>query len=149
MNRLVLVAVALLPLLTQQVQLSVEKRGIVIGGSTDFSDAQLQEASKPLRDLFQRFGSCGRCGIPWGATVEHVTKFEFKAPNEPDFIGAKKGCFPLCEKCWQKLESPGKRLPYYEQLFDKWDRDADKYGEDLRKAKEELQVIRDSVTSGN
>jgi hypothetical protein len=32
------------------------------------------------------------------------------------------GVFPLCETCWSEL-TPAERLPFYRQVFDKWNSD--------------------------
>jgi hypothetical protein len=29
-------------------------------------------------------------------------------------------CFPLCEDCWQKLDTATRRLPYYRALWESW-----------------------------
>jgi hypothetical protein len=47
------------------------------------------------------YGGCTRCGDTWNWKAEHVTEFE-----------RGRGCFPLCEECWQSL-TPEQRLPYY------------------------------------
>jgi hypothetical protein len=51
---------------------------------------------------------CFRCETPWLFVPNHTTDYR------PD-----KGCFALCEKCWQEL-TPQQRLPYYRQLWEHW-----------------------------
>ncbi len=51
------------------------------------------------------YSSCGCCGGHWNVVQEHTTRCS-------DY----EGCFPLCEHCWQKLETPEARLPYYKDL---------------------------------
>ncbi len=57
----------------------------------------------------RNYSGCLRCGITWQFVTPHVTSY---TPY--------RGCFPLCEHCWSRLE-PNGRLPYYRQLFDQWD----------------------------
>lgn len=63
-----------------------------------------------LRRKHYMNGSCGRCGTPWPVANYHNTKFCEHG-----------GCFPLCEDCWQELETPEARLPYYRELMKWWD----------------------------
>jgi hypothetical protein len=38
-----------------------------------------------------------------------------------------RGCFPLCETCWQELGTPEARLPFYRKLWNEW---VDEHGMD-------------------
>ena len=58
------------------------------------------------------YGGCGRCGDTWDWKESHTTWFD-------EIEGVGEGCSPLCEACWDKLP-PEQRLPYYEQLVDRW-----------------------------
>lgn len=60
------------------------------------------------RLIYPFYSACGRCGMPWGATKNHVTK-----------VTENRGIFPLCEKCWKDL-TPQERLPYYRKLYESW-----------------------------
>ena len=72
-----------------------------------------------LRKLFGKllqffafgYSTCGRCNIPWKFVKNHVTFFE-----------KNRGCFSLCESCWQEL-SIKERLPFYYDLINKWNED--------------------------
>ena len=55
------------------------------------------------------YSFCMRCGITWKFVKGHSTSF-----TKTD------GCFPLCEYCWNILETPENRLPYYKRLFNEW-----------------------------
>lgn len=61
------------------------------------------------RILSPGYGCCGRCRTTWNFVRHHTT-----------FYTAADGCFPLCEKCWQDLESPEARLPFYRALWSEW-----------------------------
>ena len=65
------------------------------------------------RALSPGYGSCGKCGMTWNWTKEHSTEYSVYR----GFIS--KGCFPLCEHCWNELTIE-QRLPYYEELFVSW-----------------------------
>lgn len=54
---------------------------------------------------------CHRCLTPWPFVTHHDTAYSEHS-----------GCFPLCEQCWQELETPARRLPYYQELLAEWDR---------------------------
>lgn len=54
------------------------------------------------------YSACGRCGMPWSVTKNHVTS-----------ITEIRGIFPLCENCWTYL-TPQDRLPYYRKLYESW-----------------------------
>src|SRR5689334_19145144 len=51
---------------------------------------------------------CGRCRRPWAFAKPHITIHK-----------GGDGCFPLCQRCWDRL-SPAERLPYYRELLDMW-----------------------------
>lgn len=54
------------------------------------------------------YGACGRCGMPWNMTKNHVTS-----------VTEICGIFPLCESCWKDM-TPQDRLPYYKKLYESW-----------------------------
>ena len=71
--------------------------------------------------LAPEFGCCYSCGRPWKFAKGHAT------PYSPSV-----SCFPLCEKCWERL-TPQKRLPFYRELWESWN-DPDVKWEDIKKA---------------
>ena len=66
------------------------------------------------------YSCCGLCGRPWKFAKEHITNY---SPSS--------GCFPLCQKCWEKL-TPQKRLPFYHKLWKEW-KNTDVKWEDIKK----------------
>lgn len=52
---------------------------------------------------------CYLCGRPWACVEAHLTHYS-----------ESRGCFPLCEGCWEKLETPEARLPFYAQMWQSW-----------------------------
>jgi len=84
---------------------------------------------------------CLRCATSWYFANPHVTDLpalrplnaalldsrSVAAPDWPfvhedpssKILGKNMGCFPLCKLCWSEI-TPTDRLPYYEQLWDKW-----------------------------
>lgn len=46
---------------------------------------------------------CYRCKLPYSFAHFHETEYS-----------ATRGCFPLCQSCWEELESPQNRLEFYE-----------------------------------
>lgn len=54
------------------------------------------------------YSCCHRCERPWSIAEHHSTRYT-----------ENRGCFPLCELCWQELE-PKDRLPYYRELYNEW-----------------------------
>jgi hypothetical protein len=54
------------------------------------------------------YSYCGKCGITWKFVKGHSTNYTNS-----------RGCFPLCEHCWELL-TPEERLPYYKDLWDSW-----------------------------
>lgn len=69
------------------------------------------------------FGVCGRCNTPWKFTKEHVTGIGVPFDSFAGTVGTghyTEGVFPLCERCWQELETPEARMPYYRQLWKEW-----------------------------
>jgi hypothetical protein len=77
------------------------------------------------------YSRCHRCGMPWKFCREHSTRYTDG-----------QGCFPLCEKCWQELETPGNRLPYYRELWEEWN-------EQLEIDPERWEQIKSAVMAGN
>jgi hypothetical protein len=55
---------------------------------------------------------CLRCGRPWPNVTSHSTDY-----------GGGRGCFPLCQSCWDILGSPEARIEYYAMLIAKWESD--------------------------
>ena len=110
------------------------------------------------------YGTCERCEVPWNYIKEHSTFYKTALCNDneeintiydqvivadgTDFVnigpsGIERGCFPLCEKCWQELKTPEARLPYYKELFDKWIQMGS------GKTEEDWERIKQSVIEGN
>lgn len=56
------------------------------------------------------YSYCGRCGMPWSRVEGHVTNY-----------GEGRGCFPLCEGCWDLLGCPEARIEYYANLIRNWE----------------------------
>lgn len=56
------------------------------------------------------YGHCLRCERPWKFVEEHITEYHDG-----------RGMFPLCERCWSELGTPEKRLPYYRELWYRWE----------------------------
>ena len=54
------------------------------------------------------YGTCYRCDMPWKFVNPHST-----------YYVENRGCFPLCEDCWQTLTIE-QRLPYYKTLWAEW-----------------------------
>jgi hypothetical protein len=63
---------------------------------------------KNMIGSWKGFGSCLRCGDSWWWKKEHV--FEVTESH---------GIFPLCEECWQKIDSTEKAF-WIKKLQDKW-----------------------------
>lgn len=85
------------------------------------------------------YGWCGRCGMPWSKVKGHDTSYG-RYCRDKESQG--KGCFPLCEGCWQELGSPEARIEYYKRLVDRWIEDGCKVTED------EMQAIKRAVANG-
>lgn len=58
--------------------------------------------------LTPSYSACQKCDTTWAFVKPHCTDYE-----------EGKGCFPLCEKCWNEL-TPEERLPYYRMLWNIW-----------------------------
>lgn len=56
------------------------------------------------------YGCCLRCERPWKFVESHDTEFS-----------SGRGMFPLCKRCWVELGTPEKRLPYYRELWYRWE----------------------------
>jgi len=67
------------------------------------------------------YGTCMRCGSPWNYIEGHDTEYNETRDEKGNVIFIE-GCFPLCEMCWQELETPEKRLPYYRKLWEYWEK---------------------------
>lgn len=80
--------------------------------------------AKRLRLRHPGWGTCGRCGTPWACTEGHSTPYEWSGyrwqPRGAIECRVSSSMFPLCELCWQELETPEARLPYYEALVLEW-----------------------------
>ena len=76
--------------------------------------------------LHPGYGGCYRCNKTWDVVDGHSTDYgpvpvKIKVGDgewKGSFVSG--GCFPLCEKCWEELETPENRLPYYRRLVDEW-----------------------------
>ncbi len=66
---------------------------------------------KNLIGHVQGIGGCLRCGDRWNWKPIHNT-----------YYTTTKGCFPLCEPCWQAAR-PGEIRHYYSELVRLWRRD--------------------------
>ncbi len=62
------------------------------------------------RILAPGYGTCGKCKRPWKYVQGHSTTYT---------EDGSRGCFPLCEECWESL-FPDERLPYYKELYNRW-----------------------------
>lgn len=60
--------------------------------------------------LHPEFAVCGRCKMPLSNITSHTTRLQSS------------GILPLCISCWEELETPEARLPYYKQLWLLWHR---------------------------
>jgi hypothetical protein len=69
-----------------------------------------------LRKVHPGWGWCLRCGLPWPKTEAHTPHYV-----DPETGWASRGCFPLCEDCWQRLGHPEARIPYYGALIEHWE----------------------------
>jgi hypothetical protein len=89
-----------------------------------------------LQNTYASSSACGRCQFPWPVVRGHSTAYD---PSS--------GCFPLCEGCWQELQTPENRMPYYMALVDWWEREARRWNikEELAKLPERRIRIRDAV----
>lgn len=56
------------------------------------------------------YSTCYRCNRPWNICEGHTTSY-----------ANGRGCFPLCESCWEDLETPAARWPFYERLLADWE----------------------------
>lgn len=65
------------------------------------------------------FSCCMRCGFPWNKVKSHTTWYKIR-DVEREVAG--KGCFPLCEGCWELLGAPEARIEYYQMLLDEWEK---------------------------
>lgn len=85
-------------------------------------------------------GCCERCYRTWDIVTIHSTWYDLNDVMQKVKIEGinyaiitpieRKGCFPLCQDCWQDLETPEARLPFYRRLMDQWeriDRDMDRH----------------------
>lgn len=83
--------------------------------------------SVPQNIMNLRSSSCMRCWRPWGMAKGHDTIYSDyqpvpnpnSSPQSEVEIYAARGCFPLCEACWNDLK-PFERLPYYRKLWESW-----------------------------
>lgn len=83
------------------------------------------------------YGTCQKCKLPWCYLDYHVTNY-----NQT------RGCFPLCEYCWQSL-TPEDRLPFYKDLLISWQRwEAILESETKHNYINEWRLIRRAVLAG-
>lgn len=66
--------------------------------------------ARAVRHHYPNYSACGRCELPWAVCDSHITDYD-----------ERHGCFPLCEDCWQELETPDARLPFYMAMCDWWE----------------------------
>ena len=59
------------------------------------------------QELSPGIATCRYCNMPWTVVYHHNTNY------------GNRGCFPLCELCWQTL-TIDERLPYYRELWESW-----------------------------
>lgn len=57
------------------------------------------------------YAGCYRCGDSWYWKMAHSTQYT-----------THRGCFPLCEDCHRFLGHWSLRLPFYEALWESWER---------------------------
>ena len=90
------------------------------------------------RILFPSYSACGHCGRPWKIVDGHAT------PYKPSY-----GCFPLCEDCWGEL-TIDERLPYYDDLVDRWIVSDYKYhcGNNVEEREKDRIRMREAVLKG-
>lgn len=69
--------------------------------------------AKACRKMAPYYSFCLRCGMPWNIAKDHTTWYEF--------YDQRRGCFPLCEKCWEILGCAEARIEYYATLFELWE----------------------------
>ena len=74
-----------------------------------------------FRQLYPHMSYCGRCGYPWNRVVQHATRFSAKTREDGNI--EVRGAFPLCERCWERLETVEARMSYYVTLYDWWERE--------------------------
>ena len=70
------------------------------------------------------YSNCYRCKMPWKFCENHLTlygpKIDYGSNGNILAAQGQYGCFPLCKKCWQELQTPVNRLLYYRQLWVEW-----------------------------
>ena len=66
------------------------------------------------RALSPGLGYCFRCRRPWSTRLFGVEYHETMYASD-------RGCFPLCQGCWEELGSAEARLPYYRLLWELWE----------------------------
>jgi hypothetical protein len=72
---------------------------------------------------YRKYGSCLNCQMHWHQVSPHktdISKYNIKELHD---------YFPLCEKCWKKLGTAEKRLPFYRRLFDECNEKEVRYDE--------------------
>lgn len=62
-----------------------------------------------FKRMFPGWGRCDRCQWPWAIVRGHCT---WHQPHS--------GVFCLCHDCWEELQVPELRLPYYRMLWERW-----------------------------
>jgi len=85
-------------------------------------------------------GNCLRCLRPWKQTktkdlgfwsgVHHSRHLNKQVwwghlgvePHSTRYR-QRSGCFPLCQTCWEELGTAEARVPFYRDLFERWERD--------------------------
>ena len=70
----------------------------------------------------QGFSGCFRCGDKWNWKPSHTTYYLIT-----------RGCFPLCEPCWQ-VAQPSDIQYYYSEIVRLWRRDGSFYSQEFEDA---------------
>ena len=74
---------------------------------------------KNLIGCAQGSGSCLRCGDKWNWKPLHITNYS-----------SDRGCFPLCEPCWQAA-GPDQIRRYYGEIVGLWRRGGSFYDQEF------------------
>lgn len=117
-------------------RLYYEALGIPIGKRPDGDDVKDRMPGIPASVV----SGCGRCKRSWKWVEGHSTEYT-----------TERGTFPLCERCWRELKTPGARLPYYRSLFDSNTADLAKFedGKRLLQGRDhEWELIEAAVMAG-
>jgi hypothetical protein len=67
------------------------------------------------RSMYPTSSYCSRCGMPWQKVTPHQTRYTVRTTERGIEVS---GCFPLCEFCWDILETLENRMKYYVMWYD-------------------------------